>query len=165
MMKWRQMLPTDLEAVNRVADEVHVNYPEDAAVFAERQALYAKGCHVLIGSQGVVGYTISHPWHFKKPPELNVLLGDIPEKPTTYYLHDIALLPTARGSGSAPEIVKDLLRFARDSRFPNVSLVAVNDSRGFWEKLGFEVVEDPELDAKLRSYDDKAKFMVCDFGV
>src|SRR5437867_488910 len=108
MMKWRQMLPADLDAVNGIADQVHVNYPEDAAVFAERQALYGKGCHVLIGSQGVVGYTISHPWHFKKPPELNVLLGGIPEKPTTFYLHDIALLRTARGSGSASKIVKYL---------------------------------------------------------
>ncbi len=44
---WRAMTPGDLPAVLAIADVVHPDYPEDAAIFAERLALYPAGCRVL----------------------------------------------------------------------------------------------------------------------
>ena len=41
-----------------------------------------------------------------------------------------------------------------------MSLVAVNASAPFWSRFGFEIVSEPALDAKLKSYDDAARFMV-----
>lgn len=159
-MKWRQMTATDLDDVNRIADQVHVNYPEDPAVFAERQALFPKGCLILGGPSEIGGYAISHPWHYKQPPELNVLLRALPDHPTTFYIHDIALLPTARGAGHASKGVEQLFEIATSSGLPNISLIAVNNSQQFWAKLGFKVLDDPDLRPKLRSYDDDARFMV-----
>ena len=41
-----------------------------------------------------------------------------------------------------------------------MSLVAVNGSRGFWEKHGFAVKDEPSLAAKLASYEPTAVLMV-----
>src|SRR5262245_22544678 len=99
-MIWQPMKPHDLSDVSRVADRVHTDYPEDEAVFAERLSLYPAGCFTLQHNERTIGYVISHPWHFKKPPELNALLNAIPARASTYYIHDIALLPEARASGA-----------------------------------------------------------------
>lgn len=45
------MTAADLGAVQAIADRVHVAYPEDAAVFAERLRLFPDGCWVLIATR------------------------------------------------------------------------------------------------------------------
>jgi ribosomal protein S18 acetylase RimI-like enzyme len=160
MAGWRAMQQSDLHRVAEIAARVHPSYPEDTEVFAERLRLYPQGCRVLSDEAGaLVGYVLSHPWLFKQPPALNALLGRLPESPTTYYLHDIALLPQARGGGFAGGIIFSMARDARAARFSNMSLVAVNDSAAFWEKLGFLMVDAAALAAKLGSYDAGARLM------
>lgn len=157
------MTQADLPAVMAIATEVHPAYPEEARVFAERLTLYPAGCHVLTDGHGLlVGYVMSHPWLFKQPPSLNTQLGRLPDQPTTYYLHDIALLPRARGGGYANGMARTIVYEAGAAGLPNVSLVAVNNSAPFWSKHGFRVVSDDALDALLRSYDDSACLMVRD---
>lgn len=157
---WRAMTTSDLASVNRIAAAVHPAYPEDAAIFAERLALYPAGCHVLVAPGGALaGYIVSHPWRDREPPPLNTLLRALPAKPSTYYIHDIALLPEVRGSKSAQEIVTHLIAHARAAGFPGVSLIAVNNSQAFWQHMGFARVDDGALDAKLKSYGDDACFM------
>lgn len=156
------MTDADLAAVDRLADRIHVKYPEDSAVFMERFKLYPAGCFMLEGEGGTaLGYAITHPWHFKKPPALNVHLEKIPAEPTTYYIHDIALAPEARGSGAGFSIVERVIAHAQATGVPNMSLIAVNGSERFWARHGFEILTgDPVLDAKVKSYDDDARFMV-----
>ena len=156
------MTPADLQAMLAIADVVHPNYPEDSAVFVERLALYPDGCLVLIRDGRPVGYIVSHPWTYAQPPALNSLLGTLPVPPTTYYIHDIALLPDARGTGGANAVVTRLIAQAGALGVDNTSLVAVNDSVAFWTRHGFRVVPDAALDNKLRSYDADARFMVRD---
>ncbi len=157
---WRPMAAADLPALLAIASEVHPRYPEDPAVFAERLALYPEGCLVLKGEDKPVGYIVSHPWLYGQPPKLNSLLGVLPEQPTTYYIHDIALLRAARRTGAALDVVRRLDAHARSLGLPNISLIAVNASADFWSRLGFHSVHHPALDAKLRSYDADARFMV-----
>ena len=157
---WRQMTAADLPAALAVADVVHPSYPEDPAVFAERLALYPGGCLVLAHGGRIIGYIVSHPWCYADPPTLNSLLGALPARPSTYYIHDIALLPEARGSGSANAVVSRLIAHAEARGFPNLSLTAVNESVAFWRRHGFVLTPYPALDAKLRSYDESARFMV-----
>lgn len=160
---WRAMTSDDLAAVCAVADRVHVDYPEDFAVFAERLALYPQGCFVLAPDGGeIAGYMISHPWHINAPPSLNVSLGGIPTGALTYYIHDIALLPAGRGTGAASRIVLRLIKHADEAGFGTMSLIAINASQAFWGKHGFRVVDDPALTAKLASYDAQARYMVRD---
>ena len=103
---------------------------------------------------------LSHPWRSGDLPPLNTLLGELPENADTYYIHDLALLPVARRIGAASFITEALAKHARAHGFPTMTLVAVNGSRGFWERHEFAVEDLPELNEKLRSYDAAARLMV-----
>ncbi|WP_332688646.1 GNAT family N-acetyltransferase [Devosia sp.] len=162
-MHWRALTTLDLPAVEAIAAIVHPTFPEDTAVFAERQRLYPEGTRLLELDGKPSGYILSHPWRFAQLPALNALLGVLPADADTYYLHDLALLPSARGTGAAAMIVGDMLRHARAAGFANVSLVAVNGSLPFWYKHGFRAEARPELADKLNSYEHAARFMVRRF--
>jgi ribosomal protein S18 acetylase RimI-like enzyme len=156
---WRMMCDADLLAVLAIADAVHPDFPEDEVVFINRLALNPTGCAVLEGPDGIKGYAISHPWQFKAPPALNSLLTMVAE-PSTFYIHDLALLPEIRKSGAATVAVDMMAARARLLQLPNMTLVAVNNSGHFWQRHGFHVLRDSELDQKLQSYGDNARFMI-----
>lgn len=157
---WRPMQPADLPAVSALAERIHPAFPEDAAVFAERLRLYPDGCHVLAHGGALAAYVVSHPWR-GGPPALNSLLGGLPPSPSTFYIHDLALAPEARGQGAASGIVARLAALARGEGLAMMSLVAVNGSEGFWRRHGFAARHDPALAGKLASYGDEgACFMV-----
>lgn len=158
------MTAQDLAQVQVLADVIHVDHPEDPQVFAERFRLYPQGCLALENEGRLLGYALTHPWHFGTPPALNSLLREIPSNATTYYLHDVALLPEARGKGYAAEAGERLVRHARDAGFDNVSLVAVNNSQAFWERLGFHATGVPGLEAKLLTYGPDAVLMRQDLA-
>ncbi|MDP3546126.1 MAG: GNAT family N-acetyltransferase [Phreatobacter sp.] len=167
---WRAMTAADLAAVSRIAAAVHPDFPEDDAVFAERRELCPNGCRVLVHGNGghsdgdrgdgLAGYVLSHPWLSGSCPPLNAHLGALPVAADTFYIHDLALLPSARGSGAAGAIVDQLRATARDAGFAHLSLVAVNNSGGFWRRQGFEAVDGPGLAAKLLSYGEDARLMM-----
>jgi GNAT superfamily N-acetyltransferase len=154
------MTAGDLAAVEAIAAEVHPAYPESGAVPAERLRLFPAGCFVLYGGVAIEGYVVSHPWAALDPPKLDTLLGRLPSPAGTYYVHDLALLPSARGQGLADAIVKQLLVIAKNAGLPSTSLVAVNRSTAFWARHGFVAVADPAIEAALRSYDGDAAYMV-----
>ncbi|NBJ11478.1 GNAT family N-acetyltransferase [Microvirga arsenatis] len=163
-MPWRPMTPEDLPRVQALADAIHVNHPEDAEVLAERLRLYPQGCLMLVEDGHATGYALTHPWRSGEPPPLNRLLREIPSAPTTYYIHDVALLPEARGKGHALAAADRMTAHARREGFREVSLVAVNGSQAFWEKAGFRVLTVPGLEAKLSSYGPDAVLMVRDLS-
>jgi len=157
---WRPLAPADLPAVEAIAADVHPDFFEEPAVFAERQRLYPAGTHLLEVEGTPAGYVLSHPWRLGSLPALNALLGALPEDADTYYLHDLAILPRARGAGAAGRIVADLVAHARQAGFAAMSLVAVNGSRQFWERHGFAARDVPALADKLTSYEADARYMV-----
>lgn len=161
-MPWRPMTAQDLAEVQALADVIHLDHPEDARVFEERLHLYPQGCLALEESGRLIGYALTHPWHFGRPPALNSLLGEIPHRPTTYYVHDVALLPEARRKGYAAQIGERLADHATAAGFSNLSLVAVNNSHGFWERLGFYRTSVPGLEEKLLTYGPDAMLMARD---
>lgn len=152
------MTAADIGAVKHVADVVHPAFPESEAVFANRLALHAEGCWALAADHGFEGYVLSHPWSDRDPPPLGAVLQPA-ARPSTYYIHDLALLATARGSGAGAAIVGMLTARARMLDLPNMTLVAVNNSVHFWQRQGFTVTPDPALDVKLASYGAQARFM------
>lgn len=158
--RWREMTSADLPAVARVAAIVHPLYPEADAVFAERLRLYPSGSRVLVDDAGAVqGYAASHPWRQGAIPPLDSLLGSLPPDADSYYIHDIAVLPAARGQGAAQDCVAALADHAARAGFVTMSIVAIAGTQAFWEKQGFRVVDLPELTAKLASYDSAARYM------
>ena len=158
------MLPGDLDAAERVADVVHPDYPEDPAVFAERLRLFPAGCWVLEEADACVGYLIGHPWLLHRPVPLNHLLRLLPEVPDTFYLHDLALLPPARGRGDAGAGVSLLVLEARRLGLGAMSLVSVGGSAGFWKRHGFAVAQDRTILRHLSGYGTDARFMLRRLG-
>ncbi len=156
---WRPMTATDLPAVLAVAAVVHPGYPEDEAIFAERLRLFPQGCLVLDGPGGAIGYVIAHPWRRAAPPPLNSLLGALPSQTGCFYIHDLALLPQARGSGAGGIAAVRLAEIAARAGLPRLALVAIDGSSGFWRRQGFREVHAPALAEKLASYDDAARYM------
>ncbi|MET0530517.1 MAG: GNAT family N-acetyltransferase [Microvirga sp.] len=163
-MSWRPMTSGDLAHVQVLADTIHVEHPEEPHVFSERLRLYPQGCAVLEVDGRLIGYALTHPWRYGEPPSLNSHLEHVPSDATTYYVHDVALLPEARGMGYAVRIGEWLVDHAARGGFPNLSLVAVNGSQPFWERLGFRVAAIPGLASKLLSYGPDAVLMVRDLA-
>ncbi len=155
---WRPTMPGDLPAIVAIADRVHPDFPEDEPVIAERLELHPQGTFLLQRDGRPAGYAISHPWKSGTVPALNQPLGALPRDPDILYLHDVALLPEARGSGAGRWIVEHLAAHAHP--WPAIHLVAVNGSIPIWERLGFVVEEAPHLADKLRSYEPAARLMV-----
>ncbi|AJP73303.1 GNAT family N-acetyltransferase [Sphingomonas hengshuiensis] len=155
-MRWRAMEPGDLDGVAAVARVAFPDHPEDRACFAERLALCPSLCWVLDAGGVVAGYLIAYPWPLGAVPPLNALLGSLPAHADAHYLHDLALLPAARGGGHAAAGLA--LLFARVAT--PIALVSVNESAAFWRGHGFAVVDRPDLRAKLFSYGDAARYMV-----
>src|SRR6478735_1660464 len=108
------MTRADIPSLMSIAAVAHPSYPESEAVFDERLLLFPSGCRALLGVDGRLhGYVVSHPWRDAAPVPLNTLLVALPPQPATLYLHDLALLPAARGTGAADEVVRLLIELAR----------------------------------------------------
>lgn len=147
------MTPSDLAQILDIADRVHPLYPEAPEILAERQRLYPQGCFLLEPGHG---YAFTHPWRLAHPPKLDTLLHRLPDHPDTYYIHDVAILPQARGAGHAARLLPLLLARAAAERLPTLSLVAVSGSVPFWARHGF-TLQTPIL---LAGYGPEARLMV-----
>lgn len=138
---WRAMTADDLPAVVAIADAVHGVFTEPLEVYAERLALYPAGCRVFEREGAVAGLLVTHPWHRGAVPKLGALLGALPAVPDVYYLHDIALLPSARGTGAGAEATAFALRQAAAGNCRDIVLVAVAGADSYWRAQGFEYAE------------------------
>lgn len=159
-MKWRQMHHEDLDAVVDIAGVVHPQFPEARDVFANKLALHADGALLLESRTGPLGYCFAHPWHATQPPPLNTMLGMVPSTADALYLHDLALLPQAQGTGAGAVAITILLANPVLLHLDRFSLVAVNGSIPYWTRHGFVITESAELRTKLSSYGDDARLMV-----
>jgi hypothetical protein len=155
--QWRAMRVDDLDAVLALAEAIHPDLPESRAVFADRLALFPKGCLVIDGDGGVGGHAVSHPIRRSEPPPLGALLGSLPADADQYYIHDVVVAPSRRGSGAAAAAVSRLLDLAEG--FDTTALVSVYGTAGFWSRFGFAPSSD-DMAAKLRPYGDGAVFLV-----
>lgn len=148
---WRPMCPDDLSLVSAISDAVHGRYSETLAIYAERLALYPAGCLMFEQGQELVGYLVSHPWRGDKLPGLNMPLGALPAQPDCYYFHDIALLPSARGSGAGSAALAFVEDRARAEGLRNITLIAVNGADSFWAAQGFACADEAAAQG-ARSY-------------
>lgn len=158
------MREADLPLAEDIAEQVHPDHPEDPAVFAERLVLYPNGCRVLEMDLCPVGYMIAHPWRLENPPKLNTLLRRLPVGSDTFFIHDLALLPGARGHGDAAAAVAGAIAEARRLSIRTVSLISVGVSGGFWRGQGFEPSPDAAIQRGLGTYGAGAVFMVRTLG-
>ena len=153
------MTRADLASVAYIAAIVHPAYPEDPAIAAERLALDPTGCFILDGEAGPIAYLISHRWLDGDPPALDSHLHALPVHPDVWYIHDIALMPPARGQGAGAAIIAELEDLARRHGLRRLALTAVNGSTPFWMRHGFADATSPVLAERLSSYGPDARYM------
>ncbi|WP_376090792.1 GNAT family N-acetyltransferase [Roseomonas sp. CCTCC AB2023176] len=153
------MRADDLLACEAIGEAVHAAHPEDEGRMAEKFRLFPAGCLVLREAAGILGYAISHPWRSGEALALNAALGRLPDAADTLYLHDLALLPEARGKGAGLDLAERVAALAATLGYATVSIVAVGGTLRFWERAGFRVVEVPALVRVLQTYDAAAAYM------
>jgi predicted N-acetyltransferase YhbS len=133
---------------------------ESAAVFQAKLAA-APGCSFVAGREGdTLGYLVAVPALLGLPPPLHGEDCPLPPAPDCLYLHDMAVAPEARGSGSAQALVAAFFAQQRRLGFAHSALTAVNGAAGYWERLGFHAAPAVGLD----SYGDGAVYMIREEG-
>lgn len=158
---WRAMASDDIDGVVTVARIAFPDHYEDRTCFEERFGLYPQGCFVLANGAEIGGYLIAYPWPAGSIPPLNSPLGILPGDRSAFYLHDLALRPDRRGGGYSRPVVEKLMRHLHGIKAKTLALVSVNESAGYWQRLGFEPCNDvPVIAAKLVSYGPDAIYMV-----
>jgi GNAT superfamily N-acetyltransferase len=135
---WRPAVAADAEAIAALAAVVLGPYGEDVAVYAERIALAPEGCLVLARGDEILGHFLSHPWHCGAVPEINAMLGAIPNDADGWYIHDVVITSEARGAGFAATALATIAAAARARGIGVLTLIAVGGADRFWRRLGFE---------------------------
>lgn len=159
---WRLLLLPDLNAVSRIADRIHTSLPERSEVFEEKVKLFPNGCRKLVSGGDIVGYGISHPWMLYSIPPLDEFLKSLPPKPECLYIHDVVVLPEARGNHAASRYIDYIKHLAATMNISALALVSVYGTDALWRRFGFRIVGNPDLDRKLVSYGATAKYMICE---
>lgn len=162
----RAMTVADLPAVIRVQAEAYVaELCETPEIIAYRLSTAPHTAWVADSPLGVCAYLVGYqselgkvtPWgsNFKHKPDS-----------TTFYLHDLALGFNAKGMGLGQTLVSTALTTMRERGAQQAALVSVQDSLGFWQKLGFaEFAELAELERnQLDSYALPAVYMTRDLN-
>ena len=135
--RWRAMAAADLEEVHRISAQVHPAHPERAEVLAEKFRLFPQGCFVLEAAGRIAGYCFSHPWTGGPPPPLDTFMTALPFGLSTYFIHDLTVAESVRGTGMGRALVPELFKAARDAGQELLVLVAVNNRGPFWQAAGF----------------------------
>jgi hypothetical protein len=161
-LSWRQAASADLQAISRIADMVHVDLPERPEVFAEKLRLFPQGCFALVQDGSIVDYGISHPWILYSIPPLDTFLNELPLHSECLFIHDVVVLPQVRTQGLAGRLVQLLAGIAHQQGIPFLALVSVYDTHPLWTRYGFEIMSNPQLTDKLKTYGATAKYMTRD---
>ncbi|WP_439406728.1 GNAT family N-acetyltransferase [Bradyrhizobium sp. DASA03076] len=159
---WRPARASDFAAISAIAARIHPDLFERPEVFAEKMRLCSDGCRVLAADEAIVGYGLAHPWKKHWIPPLDALLERLPDDADCLYVHDIAVLPHARG-GVARDYVATIEKLARSSGVSALALVSIYTTRPLWERFGFRpVTTNAEMSAKLASYGKGATYMLSE---
>ena len=154
---WQPLLAADLPRLCTIEAIVHPGLPERPEVMAEKLALYPDGCRKLMLGFDRVGSAIAHPWFSGRAPALDEFLGALPPRPGCLHMHDVALLPEARGHGAARAYVEHLAALAEAAGIHCLACVSVYGTAPLWSALGFRSVTPTE--GGLASYPSDAVYM------
>ncbi|KGF81792.1 hypothetical protein IA69_11090 [Massilia sp. JS1662] len=149
------MTEADLDAVLAVQAACYPPAMQEAADVV-RARLRASPDTVLVArdAAGVCAYLFAYRSRLGKVTPLGGHFA-LPDAPDTLYLHDLAVAPRAAGQGVARRLVEAML--VRAGGLRHSALVSVQDTRRFWESLGYlPAAGDP---AALATYPDDALYM------
>ena len=160
-LDWRPLRAADMASVQAISDLIHPALPERLDVLDEKRRLSPGTC-LGYGEGEIQGYGIAHPWLFGRIPALDGYLDGLPLKPDCMFVHDVALLPHARGRGAAAGYIRRVGGFAHAAGLHGLASVAVYGAERMWSQLGFEAVGAESIRSELHHYGD-AVYIVAQF--
>lgn len=161
-LAWEPLDAGDLDAVLEIAAIAHPGLPERRAVLAEKQRLFPPGARKAMLDGAMLGYALAHPWMLGRIPKLDTALGALPAVPDCLYIHDVALLPAARGRNGGGLIVQHYAGRAAAEGLGRCACVSVYGTAVLWQRHGFRIVEDAGSAPQLESYGAGACYMVLE---
>ena len=155
------MTVADLPAVLKIQATCYTGVtPESKESLQAKLSASRSTCLIAAVGGQTVGYLISLPWEFSRPPALNAQTCELPATPTCLYLHDLAVTPAARESGAGRALVEAFLQRLKTSDLGRASLVAVQNSAAYWQRYGFRPVPSSALlNASLSTYGADVAYM------
>ena len=170
MIYARPMVEADLDKVMDIQFRAYLpEFREKRQVFEEKLHRFPSGCWIAEIDGQPVAYLFSHPWMIDVPPLLDSLIGDIPEKPDCYFIHDLAVDPRFKGKGIGSELFSKAGESASECNLDKMALVSVQNSRGFWSKFGFRRMLPteltPRISHRIASYGSDACFMTMSWQI
>ncbi len=144
---------SDLPAVMEVQQSAYSDaLLESEASFACKLRLQGALAWGAFDGHELQAYLFCHPWTAGEEVPLDARDMIVPDEPDCLYFHDLAVRATCRGRGLGDRLVDEALRSARTSRYRTCALVAVQSSRGFWERHGFRAERALEYGAGVRAH-------------
>lgn len=155
----RPMREDDLDAVLAVQSACYpASLQEPGGVVLARLRAAAPTTLVACADATVCAYLFAYPSLLGRITPLDAPF--VPAKlPDTLYLHDLAVGPQALGRGLGRQLALRLLREAAAHGLRHAALVSVQDTRRFWEGLGFDADAARLPCAALAAYPAGAVYM------
>lgn len=155
------MRDDDLDAVLAVQAQCYPAPMQEAAAVVQARLRAARPTTLVAcdGAHGAVcAYVFAYPSRLGRVTALDAPFAPQPQ-PDTLYIHDLAVAPRAHGAGLGRRLVRRLFALARDAGLAHAALVSVQDTRRFWEGMGYEVDAQRPPCAALASYPGGALYM------
>jgi ribosomal protein S18 acetylase RimI-like enzyme len=135
----RKLVSSDLPDILRIQQNVYrPELLESSDTFSRKLMLFPEGCLGCEDDGVLCAYVFAHPWQGDSPVPLDDSNLLLPPKPDALYIHDLAVETAYRGRGLAQDLFGRLLRLAEEKGLGTMSLVAVQNSETFWQRLGFK---------------------------
>jgi ribosomal protein S18 acetylase RimI-like enzyme len=157
----RPMLGSDVPAMLEVQAQCYEPaMNESAEVLLARHEACPDTAWVALDAQGpVAAYLVAYRSCLGKPTPLGHAFEHVPDA-DVLYLHDLAIGATLRGQGVAQQMVLHARVQARAMGLRGLALVSVNDTVGFWQRMGFEIAQaDAISELALNTYPGHARYM------
>lgn len=142
---------------------------EDLDVLKEKANIAGHFCFLIRNetSSEVLGYVLAHPYPKNRIPPLNEKQNSSSDTDANIednvFLHDMALDPSCSGKGLGKKAVELLIEEVKSKGGKGMTLIAVQSSSSFWNKVaGFEIVDSKD-NASLAKYGEGAKIMQMEF--
>lgn len=161
---WRSATLGDVGTIMAIQAEVHPLLSERDLVIADKIATFPDGCCILHHDESALGYALGHPYLLDHVPALDAKLGMLPATADCFFIHDVALLPAARGQGAAKAYVGRMRDVCARRGLGWLALVSVYGTVPIWEGCGFRIRAFPGLADKFGPVGDMARYMAAEVG-
>lgn len=152
----------DMPAVMRIQARCYTAItPESLRSMDAKRLASPATCLGAWRQHALLGYLLAVPVRWPQLPALDSPACTVPPDADTLYLHDLALLPAARGGGAGTRLVRQVLATGVALGLTRAALIAIQQSAAYWRGQGFTAAAPPDAvtRGKLASYGTGAQLM------